>query len=64
MLTVFLFIVIILLLFVCQRIQFYIQEPSILKSNNILSEIMFKKEFKLYNSLILNINGLTYLLSL
>jgi len=32
----------ILLLFVCQRIQFYIQESSILKSNTILLEIMFK----------------------
>jgi len=39
------FIVIILLLFVYERIQFYIQEPNILKSNTILSEIMFKKEF-------------------
>jgi len=58
MLTVFPFIVIILLLFVCQRIQFFTQEPSILKSNTILLEIMFKKGSWLYNSLILNINGL------
>ena len=43
MLTVFSFIVIIMLLFVCQRIQFYIQEPSILKSNTTLLDIMFKK---------------------
>ena len=43
MLTVFPFIVIILLLFVCQRIQFYIQEPNILKSNTILSEIYVQK---------------------
>jgi len=45
MLTLFPFIVIMLLLFVCQRIQFYIQEPNILKSNTTLSKIMFKKEF-------------------
>ena len=45
MLTVFPFIVIILLLFVCQRIQFYIQGQSILKSNTTLLEIMFKKEY-------------------
>ena len=64
MLTVFPFIVIILLLFVCQGIQFYILEPSTLKSNTTLLEIMFKKEFLIYNSLILNINGLIYSLSL
>ena len=45
MLTVFPFIVIILLLFACQRIQFYIQGQSILKSNDTLLDIMFKKEF-------------------
>jgi len=45
MLIVFPFIVIILLLFACQIIQFYIQRQSILKSNNTLLEIMFKKEF-------------------
>jgi len=45
MLTVFPFIVIILVLFVCQRIQFYIQGQRILKSNTTLLEIMFKKEF-------------------
>jgi len=36
MLKIFPFSVIILLLFVCQKIQLYIQEPSILKSNTIL----------------------------
>ena len=58
-LTIFPFSVIILLLFVCLKIQFYIQEPSILKSNTILLETMFKKESWIYNSLILNISGLT-----
>jgi len=62
--TVFLFIVIILLLFVCQRIQSYILELSTLKSNTTLLETMFKKEFWIYNSLILNINGMIYSLSL
>jgi len=47
-----------------QRIQFYIQEPSILKLNTILLEIMFKKESWIYNSLILNISGLIYSLNL
>jgi len=55
-LTVFLSFVIILLLFVCQRIQFYIIEPSTLKSNIILLETMFKKGLWIYNSLILNIS--------
>ena len=63
-LTVFPSFVIILLLFVCQRIWFYIQELSILTSNNTLLEIMFKKEFWIYNSLILNISGLIYSLNL
>ena len=62
--NIFPFFGIILLLFVCQRIQFYIQEPSILRSNTILSKTMFKKEFQIYNSLTLKINGLIYLLSL
>jgi len=64
MLTIFPSIVIILLLFVCKRIQFHIQEPSILKSNTILLEIMFKKESWIYNSLILNISWLIYSLNL
>jgi len=42
MLTIFLSFVVILLLFVCQRIQFYIQEQSILKSNTILLETVQK----------------------
>jgi len=64
MLTVFLSFVIILLLFVRQSIQFYIQKSSILKSNIILLETMFKKESWIYNSLILNISGLIYSLNL
>jgi hypothetical protein len=42
MLIVFLFIVIILLLFVCQKILFYIQDPNILKSNTTLLETVQK----------------------
>ena len=60
---IFPFIVIIQLLFVCQRIQSYIQEQSRLRLNTILSETMFKKVYWISNSLILNINGLTYSLN-
>jgi len=42
----------------------FLRESSILKLNITLSEIMFKKEFWIYNSLILNINGLIHSLSL